>query len=250
MARTLLSSVRDLFNGGTAYGSGYNVNTEDSIVVKYMEIPLHGDVFEVPILALIAFEDSLDRLTGASPDAMVIKLNTDHRVSIYKSLERNMRDILIDPFVEHRLIPIKVPEGDRTIIYYGTQGAIFKEDLTPMMLCSYLIERVAVDGGVKYKILKPVLRITPTVYMHRTLPMEKFIINKMLPACLEDVVELPYNNLFSRGLFLPFDRSREIVKVEIDTFPFVVRQSDTPSISTTNQQLLQLAIDHIDELTR
>ena len=38
------------------------------------------------------------------------------------------------------------------------------------------------------------------------------------------------------------------VKVEIEDCPFTIRAAATPSISTTNQQLLQVAIDHINEI--
>jgi hypothetical protein len=38
------------------------------------------------------------------------------------------------------------------------------------------------------------------------------------------------------------------VKIEIDECPFVIRGTDVPSISVTNEDLLQLAADHIDEI--
>jgi hypothetical protein len=42
--------------------------------------------------------------------------------------------------------------------------------------------------------------------------------------------------------------SFEHVKIEIDECPFVIRSTDVPSISVTNEDLLQLAADHIDEI--
>jgi hypothetical protein len=38
------------------------------------------------------------------------------------------------------------------------------------------------------------------------------------------------------------------VKVEIDECPFVIKDTDVPSISVTNEGLLQLVADHIDEI--
>ena len=108
------------------------------------------------------------------------------------------------------------------------------------------------DGNVvpvpvtEYKIIKPILRIDPQVFLSRSNTLEKLIVNKMLNACLEDPVALPRYDLPARIVIL---RSARLpVKVEIDECPFLIHQSDTPSISTTNQQLLQVAINHIDEL--
>jgi hypothetical protein len=38
------------------------------------------------------------------------------------------------------------------------------------------------------------------------------------------------------------------VKIEIDECPFVIRGTEVPSISVTNEGLLQLAAEHIDEI--
>ena len=59
---------------------------------------------------------------------------------------------------------------------------------------------------------------------------------------------LTQNNSFH---FVEKGRCESIsVKIDIDDIPFTILDTDIPSVSTTNKQLLQLAIDHIDEITQ
>ena len=51
-----------------------------------------------------------------------------------------------------------------------------------------------------------------------------------------------------RNTIEPGYLSFEHVKIEIDECPFVIRSTDVPSISVTNEGLLQLAADYIDEV--
>ena len=84
--------------------------------------------------------------------------------------------------------------------------------------------------------------------------MERFISNKMITTCLENNFYLPFSHRAVTNYLIDRNDLRIIrpnekfpVKVEIANCPFTIRSAATPSISTNNQQLLQVAIDYINE---
>jgi hypothetical protein len=106
----------------------------------------------------------------------------------------------------------------------------------------------------KYKLIRPVLRIDPEVYMSKADPMEKFIANKMIGLCIENLKRKPsnycLNDNHNASCIVTCEQSYLPVKVEIDSCPFSLLTADTPSISTTNQELIKVAIDHLDEIVQ
>ena len=95
--------------------------------------------------------------------------------------------------------------------------------------------------------VRPILRVNPYTFLYKSDSMEKFIVNKMINTCLEDKIYLPSSYDLSEKFKVKSDE-KAAVKVIIDNCPFLVHQTDSPSISTTNEKLLQLVIDHLDEL--
>ena len=78
--------------------------------------------------------------------------------------------------------------------------------------------------------------------------MQKFIATKMPTLVLGQLVDYPHVRDLTEVIIVPrgYYATTE-AKVEIARCPFVLKKADTPSISTTRENLLQLAIDHIDE---
>ena len=256
MPRTLEETISRLYGGDSrsqCWGSRDGLSNPN---VKYMDIPINQEVFEIPLLALDTFVDIVRNHIDGATSFIAVSLNAIGREPRYKTVDRFMRDVLLENYKNSRLIKLEVKQGSDTVLYYGTQGAVFDKEFNPVMICSYQIQRlertVEVNAGepdiieYQYKLLRPILRVDPQVYLCKENPLEKFIANKMVNGCLEDTVYLPSGYTLCRN-FIRNDESLP-VKVIIDTCPFQLHQADTPSISTTNQKLLQVAIDHIDEL--
>ena len=136
------------------------------------------------------------------------------------------------------------------IPYYGTQGAVFDKEFDPVMMCSCIVERNKEKEESKsfYKLSKLILRIDPYAFIHKPTSMERFLNNKLITACLENTFFMPSSYLYRNHLRISRPTEKFPVKVEIDNCPFTVRSANTPSISTTNQQLLQIALNHIHEI--
>lgn len=257
MPRTLEETISRLYEGDSRslcwWSSGHGLSNPN---VRYMDIPINQEVFEIPLLALDTFVNVIKNHTDDTTSFIAVSLNTVGREPRYKTVDRFMRDVLLEGYKGSRLIKLEVKQDSDTVLYYGTQGAVFDKEFNPIMICSYQIQRlertVEVNAGepdrieYQYKLLRPILRVDPQVYLRKGNPLEKFIANKMVNGCLEDTFNLPPDHMLCRN-FIRNDEKLP-VKVIIDTCPFRPHQADTPSISTTNQKLLQVAIDHIDEL--
>ena len=222
--------------------------------VLYMDIPIDEDVFEIPTFAFKTFEEAVLQYRDEKVSALIVSLNTNENMSQYKSVDRALQDILTENFRLSRLALISVKQGDTTVNYYGTHGALFDKDFNPLAICSFQMERFMVkkeneDGGtfsfIGYKVQKAILRVAPWVYLHKDTAIEKYIVNKMITGCLQETITPPYYSNY-RFLIKSTDRLQPIV--EIGNCPFMIHSADIPSVSTTNQQLLQVALDHIEEV--
>jgi hypothetical protein len=257
MSRDLSGTISTMFRGNTFCYAWSDRNATDSgLPSKYMEIPISGNTILMPIFAFNTFYHLVKEERDGDIDSIVVKLDTTGKIPRYKSLDRNMKDVLLEGYPGTRLVKVKVKDSEDTeITYYATGGAIFDMDLNPLMICYYLIRkdnRSTVNSGepdtavTTYKVVKPVLWVDYRPVIAKSDPMEKFIANKMVNTCLEGNYNLGPHYM-NRRFLRAIDRK---VRVEIDRCPFNIFVTDTPSISTTNQQLIQVAKDHIEELTQ
>jgi len=219
-------------------------NNTPITVKKYMEIPIGSDVFELPLLAFDGFKEMhQNRKEG---DMIAASLYSCGLSSTYKSLDSIMKNVLSTPFNKH-LCKVQIPNSTNT--YYATFGAVFDENFTPLMMLSWIMERgVSEEGVIKYRYKKPLLRLNPYPCLNKEDALQKFICGRWMTAALGETIYAP--SFYNCSSFLEQSGNLRFnhVKVEIDECPFVIRSTDVPSISVTNENLLQLAADHIDEI--
>ena len=215
----------------------YFIRNEDAVRnFLYMNVPVYKESFEIPVFLLEKL--SIRNFPVASIDSFTVHLNNIGAESTYKSLPLKVRDVLQTKFENMRLTKISLgTQGDN---YYGTCGAIFNKDFLPIMIMSWRIEKFQqdnVDRAFIYKFVQPILRISPSV--------KRNIINQIIPNALDCECCNPtlYNNPLFDNNYRYFN-----VKVDIDNFPFSFSKVCAPSVSTTNEELLSVALDHIDEV--
>lgn len=246
---SLDSVINDIFEDSNRYSQirrqCYNRNTSNTpiTVKKYMEIPIGSDVFELP---LFAFEDFKKMHQNKKiGDVIVASLFSCGQTSSYKSLDAIMKDVLSTYFDRH-LCKVQIPSSPN--VYYATFGAVFDENFTPLMMLSWIMEReINEEGVIKYRYKKPLLRLNPYPYLNKEDALQKFICGRWMTTALGEVICAPTfygcSSFLEQHGYLRFN-----LKIEIDECPFVIRGTDVPSISVTNEDLLQLATDHIDEI--
>jgi hypothetical protein len=211
---------------------------------KYMEIPISADVFELPLLA---FKDFVKIHQQRKESNMIVaQLYSCGQTSTYKSMDSIMKDVLSTYFDRH-LSKIEIVGTNN--IYYATFGAVFDENFTSLMMLSWIMERrVNEEGVIKYRYKKPLLRLNPYPCLNKEDALQKFICGRWMTTALGTRVHTPSayycRDFIEQSGYLSFNH----VKIEIDECPFVIRGTEVPSISVTNEGLLQLAAEHIDEI--
>lgn len=214
---------------------------------QYMNVPVFKDVFELPTFMFRELFNYDSSAIVDTVDTFTACLNYTGAKSTYKTLSSKLRIILTQMFHTARLVKIPLdPLGEN--YYYGTCGAIFDKDLMPVMIMSWRVEKVQqnnVDKSFVYKFTQPILRISPSVFTAKANPLTRYIINQIIPNTLICRCDTPqiYNNSLFPSTFESFN-----VKVDIGDFPFSFRKVNTPSVSTTNEELLHVALKHIDEV--
>lgn len=212
----------------------------------YMMIPTSQEKLEIPAFTLNKFGSDVRLYQDI--DVLVVSLQCIGKKTNYKSLDAAMREALANKYEETYLI--RLPEVKDTLRkYYATQGTIFDESFKPIMMQTWEAIKTTNKEGVKcYDFLRPILRVSPEVFINKSNSIERYIINKIVPTVLS-------LNLMSSPAPHGYDmfkgnniNQRYKAKVIIDKIPFEIKATDVPSISTTNEELLNIALDNIDEM--
>jgi hypothetical protein len=242
----LESTIESIFKDDYSYRYSRNLYSAPITENSYMEIPINTDVFELPIFAFTNFRGILSKQKNC--DVIVAQLYSCGNPSDYRSMDAIIKDIISRKFNEH-LHTIEVPGTSQ--VYYGTRGAIFDANLKPIMMMSWILERVKdEEEHVKYRYKRPILRLDADPCLNKEDQLQRFLSNKLLTSTLALNIYTPYfynyndyfiqSNLWSRESFK--------IKVEIDTCPFNIKKVERPSISVTNEKLLNLVEEYMGEM--
>lgn len=247
MARTLSFSIEKVLAGYTSSGySSGNVSPDNRYL--HMQINTNQDTIELPILALPKLKELYNKylLPDELPETIDILLFNNGTKVYGKALETNIKNYLDAQFPSDRLVLLPVKDKEETINYYCTQGAVFNEDFYPLMVCSWVIRKSTPEEKEAttqpYMLVKPLIRISPDCVRCQSDPMERFISKKFIQSTfsIRDI-DTRYTNFIGHCItFKP--------EVVIANFPFTLRKTIVPSISTNNKDLLKIAEEHINDV--
>lgn len=236
--------LRHIFeNNLHSYGL-YHSQFNPPIKHKFLEIPLTDTTFEVPVLVLNTFfkivEDGLDK------NSIVVDLYYNGMEPRYKSVGRYMKEVLLQPISPYKLIKCSAKGKDRVYTYYGTGGAVFYEDFTPAMMCSWMLEKVFIQNTIKYNFLYPIYRINPNTFINQKDEMEKFLAKKLLNPCLTSSLYAPTIRIQQIDTYENVNNF--IPSVRIENSPFKIKSVTEPTIDTSNEELRQVALRNVEEI--
>lgn len=258
MARGLESIVNDIYSGyALRPASPWRYRSNRASVyspTRYMEIPIGRDQIEVPVLALAKFLKEEYDNTGKPATSLVIDMYDSGVMSSYKSIESIFKELSVIDYSLGKLVKVQIKPEEP--IYYFSYGAIFNSSYTPIAMTSWIMKRVQEnlnDGTYKYEIIRPLLRIDPICFTEKTDSVQKFIVNRLTTASLSEHISFPNTYRVPESITrMILNRNNRIcyrdVKIEIDKFPFTIKEVSTPSINTNNDELLQIAKNYIDEI--
>lgn len=230
--------------------SNYSPNRGISFTNKssYMLIPVTGDNVEIPTMAMYSLYQVAEKITNKKPiDTIVINLENTGGYTTYKSVETCFRDAFRTSYQNTRLRKL-ITVGNPEKTYYGTYGAIFDETFKPIVMLSWELKKIYRDDGqFRYKFIRPILRVTPEVFINKSNTVERFIINKLIPTTLS--LTHIYSPIYRSIIYETNSGDCNLkAKVLIEDCPFVIKETDVPSVSTTNEKLLDTVLNYIDEL--
>lgn len=232
--------------------SGYRYSTQNHELLKYVTIPIDTDTFEIPLFAYDSFATAMmqDNLIPHTSNCIVATLEESGNTGCYKTLDANMKDCLLTHFKD-KLIQLKIENG---LYYYVTCGAVFNENLEPLMMMSWVLNRqhdVGENGENKYtySFVQPILRLSKQCFAKKD-SMQRYLTGKFLTTAINEAFNLRWLGRDWLRIFPELNDTRKLftIAVVIDKLPFSIRGVETPSISTTNENLLQLAINHIEDI--
>ena len=235
---TLSRVLESVFQSRTTRGS-YSRNPFPENTFANMIIPLWGSIVEIPVLALDKWREKV--LSGAhsvqvQQDAFVAELADGGVSPYYSTLDANFRDIMTMDYCRNKLT--KIPLKGELFPYYVTRGAVFTHELSPVMLCSWKIRMEQQGDTVLAYPEKPIYRLSPHCWM----------VDNALTRMLKGKVlkEIMYQHVWC----LPWygEGERMAVSALIEDIPFTVQKPAIPSISTTNEELIQIAKDYRREI--
>lgn len=242
--KNLASIIADGFSG--SYGSYLSSSSSREVRKSvFMPIPIDQEMIRLPVFVLSSLKNSGMSLITPRADELVACLECIGTFTSYKSIDSSIRSILNSDFCKNRLARIDSPK-----IYFGAQGAVFDEDFNPVMLMYWEMRRTlddVVPTLIHYDFLRPVLWVSPQVVISKSNPVERYIINRVIPTVLSlpgvytPIMPTCFGSTASKAL-LP--------SVIMDSCPFVLKKTEAPSVSTSNSELLQIALDHQKELTQ
>lgn len=219
----------------------------DDRKLSTITIPVFGEIITMPTMFLGVFMHMVRNEKCEELDAFVCTTTTNSRDSSYKSLDANIRNIFNTsrafsnywgPFVKVHVNPDKV--------YYCCKGAIFSDNLKPLVMLSWQIMKL---DSIKYKFIQPVLEVDSKVFTQKEDAMDRYIINKIIPATLNIRNLIAPGFRYGQSVFnFEYTGLNYLPKVEIGNIPFAIEIPDIPSVSTTNKELLDIVLDNIDEV--
>lgn len=223
---------------------------------KYIEIPIDQDEFEVPIFAMTKFIELVKNNLDTDFQVMAAELYSRNAPLRYVSVERYMRDVLLDIFSKNGLLKCPAKSKDGTVTYYATHGAVFNSFLEPVAMCSWQFKRyLCEDTTVKntrptYSFVRPIFRIDPSVYMSQNDAMEKFLIKRFSTALLSLCkVSTPLRKeLPARIVTISEYKDLIAPSVRIEKIPFNINPISEPTIDTTNEELRRTALNYVEEI--
>lgn len=231
------------------YSPSRRINFTDKS--SYMLIPVTGDNIEIPTMAMYSLPTVENKILQKEPiDALVVNLNNNGGYSSFKSVSASIREAFTILYKNAHLRKL-ITVGDPEKTYYGTYGAIFDENFKPIVMLSWELEKIYRDDELhpfRYKFIRPVLRVAPEVFINKSNTVERFIINQIIPTALS--INYLSSPSCHRSMIYESNSTNcnTKVKVLIEDCPFVIKETDVPSISTTNEELLDTALNYIDEI--
>lgn len=231
--------------------SSINTSTHDIVSIdkhnafdKMFVVDISVDEIEVPMFAKAVVEENVG-FNLIAEQTLIHKVVIPLYVNSYNQNKRTA-DSIINEFSKvnfnTRLQKVTTNKGE---VYYGGKGIILNKDFKPLILCSMLCRKDEFRSNEYMDYYKPIIRVSPEVFLNETGLINKTIIKKIIPFYLTHIIP----TIYSRNRFrdkLADGRKPQILIEDISRF------IETPALpnpdTCSNEALNKLLLDHIDDV--
>lgn len=214
---------------------------------RYLTISLDTEEIELPLFVVDALHTTVYQNNNINLDSdnLVVEIHTSSKCGTYKTIDANIRQIIGASFINSLT---KITLKDSSTVYYGTYGALFDKDLNPLMMLIWKVKRTPLDNLKEdsrewFTPIRPIIRVSPRIAQKEN-SMERYIFNKIIT---EGLTLNNFEGIYS-DIFYYSPQKTFSTQVIIDEFPFLISDPATPSISTTNKELIDTALAYIDDM--
>lgn len=200
------------------YGKG-------NIYNRSLIVDISKDKIEVPVFAYKAIEEEIRK---GITDKVVIPLYVNTNILIKKTA-----DAIVKAFFRYVNFADRLRQcvTEKNVIYYGGRGIILSESFTPLLYCTYIMEKDTYGEISCFTQFTPIIYINPQVFIRKDI-ICRHIINKLLPYYIENEVCSPYIPT------IPIEKRYKKVKIIIDSSIESIIQTPiapSPSINLDNK---------------
>ena len=231
--------------GISALGNGLSLENNNtfnrSLIVK-----VDGDEVEIPVIAREHFEGIISNGIWYSS---VKKIKTIILPLYENSIPQNRRtfDSFMRQFFstsyDNRLIKVTSNKGE---VYYGGRGLIFDYRYNPLILCTLRAKRVLEEGNIHPQMVyyRPVIYVSPTVFEESDRLVNKGIIKKLIPYCVNRGIVFPSSRYGFRSI--PEDNKAMVIVDKLDRF-FIKPIAPKPQ-NDIEESLNECLVDNIEDI--
>lgn len=235
-AASLVTTIDNIYTARYGWSTG-GENFFTGPGIFSIEQSIRGDSFEIPIAFMhFMYEAAINEV-----DTLVMPFFASSTGCGYTTFDANIKRLLYCSW-HNQLIKMVIDD----CVYYVTLGCIFNNAYKPIMMCTWEVNRIDPVENRYFIKSRPVLRIAPECTA-RADKMQRFICGKLIDAA----INAPLNDFYVDGFTRTFS-SRQMgnysIKIIIDNIPFAVSKVKTPSISTSNEELFELAKEPLETL--
>ena len=255
MVRDIKGLIQEIFHQCNCPSNNYWSTPPDNFsTMRYLEIPFSRGMIEVPTFAFNSFLAAVVEDYSNLPAFLAAKLKVSTHQTYLRTVDSIAKSFMPLEFRTERLFMVQLREDSP--IYYMSHGLILNADFKPIVMCSWLLEEVPnyEEIGAKYKFVRPIVRIAPSCFLEEPNTVSRFIANKLFKNAMGLEVSSP---TMSQTCDVPWRQaisvirdaySRTKVTVEVGNIPFNTRYKDSPSISTTNDKIMEIARNCVSDI--
>ena len=209
-------------------------------------IDVSSDEIEVPVFARYSVE-SVIRNKFEFPsikhvDKIVIPMYINTPNQSKRTADSIVSDFFLNTSFNRRLQKVTTNKGE---VYYGSKGIILDKNFNILLLCTIVCKKIEYRGGQVMSYYKPVIHVSPQVFLKGESLICKSILKKIIPFYVSHNIDL----VTTRAYFMNDIPEGTKPQILIDDVNKFIENPIKPTPQKCSDDVLnQLLMDNVDDV--